>query len=202
MIRRSTWILLCFLALAVVAYFFIKNRTFSNSAEATPTGIRDVFLITQADGELQSLFIEDWQNHVVQVQRDVSGTWIVTQPSTGPADQSLVSAAETQVGALRIVTILENPLNLLEVGLDSPAYKIELTFVGGEKHVIQVGMLTPTNSGYYVHYDDGNLYIVSQPGIDAILNLLTAPPFPATATPFIMLDETATPIRETISPTP
>ena len=202
MIKRPTWILLVILGLVVVAYFVIKNRSSATSIQPTPTALGNNFLVTQSDGTLQILRIYDKQNHIVQMQRDIGGTWIVTLPTPGTADQALAEAAETQVGALRIVTALDNQLNLVDAGLDSPAYTIELTFVSGLKHVIQVGTLTPTNSGYYVLYDAGNLYVVSQSGIDALLNLLTAPPFPATETPLPTIEETATPTLEVVTPTP
>ncbi len=202
MIKRPTWILLAILALVVVAYFVIKNRSSTTSTEATPTAPGSNFLVTQADGTLQSLRISDQQNRAVQMQRDTSGTWIITLPTPGAADQALAAAAETQVGALRIVTTLDSQLNLADAGLDSPAYTIELTFASGIKHVIEVGTTTPTNSGYYVRYDAGNLYVVSQPGISALLNLLTAPPFAATETPLPTITETPTPTLEAAAPTP
>jgi hypothetical protein len=202
MIKRPTWILLVILALVIVAYFVIKSRPSATSTEPTPTALGNNFLITQADGTLQSLRIYDKQNRIVQMQRDTSGTWIVTLPTPGAADQSLTGAAETQVGALRIVTLLDNQLNLGDAGLDFPAYTIELTFVSGLQHVIQVGTLTPTNSGYYVRYDAGKLYVVSQSGIDALLNLLTAPPIASTETQVPTIEETAKPTLEVATPTP
>jgi hypothetical protein len=201
MIKRPTWILLVILALVIVAYFVIKSHPLATSTQATPTALGNNFLFTQADGTLHILRIYDKQNHVVQMQRDTSGTWIVTLPTPGTADQALAGAAETQVGALRIVTTLDNSLNLGDAGLDFPAYTIELTFASGLKHVIQVGTLTPTNSGYYVRNDTGNLYVVSQSGIDALLNLLIAPPFPATATPLPTVEESATPTLDMVTPT-
>jgi hypothetical protein len=201
MIKRPTWILLVILVLVIGAYFVIKNRSSATSTAATPTALGNSFLITQADGKLQILHISDTKNHVVQIMRDTSGTWIVTLPTPGSADLSLAGAAETQVGALRIVTILENTLNLADAGLASPSYTIELTFVSGIQHVIQVGSLTPTSSGYYVRFDAGNLYVVSQSGIDALLNLLTAPPYPATETPVPTTDRTATSTPEAATST-
>jgi hypothetical protein len=202
MIKRPTWILLIVLGLVLVAYFVIKSHPLATSIQATPTALGNNFLVTQSDGTLQILRIYDQQNHVVQMQRDTSGTWIVTLPTPGTADQALAGAAETQVGSLRIVTTLDNQLNLADAGLDSPAYTIELTFISGLKHVVQVGTLTPTNSGYYVRYDEGNLYVVSQSGIDALLNLLTAPPFPATETLLPTIEDTVTPTLEVVTPTP
>ena len=53
--------------------------------------------------------------------------------------------------------------------------------------------MTPTSSGYYVRFDGGKIYVIEQSGIDALLNLLTAPPFPATATPVATAETTSTP---------
>jgi hypothetical protein len=202
MIKRPTWIMLVILALVIVAYFVIKNHPLTTSTQATPTVLGNNFVVTQTDGKLQVLRISDKQNHIFQMQRDTSGMWIVTLPTSGTADQGLAGAAETQVGALRIVTTLNNQLNLGDAGLDSPAFTIELSFDSGLKHVIQVGTLTPTNSGYYVRYDAGNLYVVNQSGIDALLNLLNTPPFPATETPVPTIEQTATLPPEVLTPTP
>lgn len=201
MIKRPTWILLVILAMVIVAYLVIKSRHAAISTELTPTALGNNFLITQAAGTLQSLRIYDKQDRIVQIQRDISGTWIVTLPTPGVADQSLAEAAATQVGALRIVTTLDNQLNLVDAGLDSPGYTIELAYANGLTHAIQVGTLTPTNSGYYVLFDTGELYVVGLSGIDALLDLLAAPPFPATATPIPPSEELTTPTFEAAVPT-
>jgi hypothetical protein len=192
MVKRSTWILLAILALAVGAYFFIKNRPSKvNTLTPTPTG--DSFLITQADGVLQSLRISRNKGNNFQMQRDLSKTWVITAPTSGEADQGLAGAAETQVGALSIITILETPPAPSAVGLSVPAYTMELGFVSGASHKIEVGNMTPTSSGYYVRFDGGKIFVIEQSGIDALLNLLTAPPFPATATPVPTTESTSTP---------
>ncbi len=200
MIKRSTWILLIVLALAVGAYFLIKNRPVK-STEATPTASGSNFLVTQADGNLQSLRIEDTEGNVVQMQLDPSKVWVLSAPTPGEADQSLAGAAGTQVGALRIVTTLETAPDLSAIKLDSPAYTIKLTFDSGVSHTLEIGDLTPTSSGYYVRYDDGKVYVISQSGIDALLNLLTAPPYPATPTPAATDTATLTPTIEAATPT-
>jgi hypothetical protein len=202
MIKRSTWIMLVVFALAFITYFIIRGRTSTGSIELTPTAPGKNFLITQADGILQSLRIYDKQYHITQMQRDTSGTWIITLPKPGIADLSLAGAAETQVGALAIVSILDNQLNLKDAGLDFPSYTIKLTFTGGIKHVIEVGTITPTNSGYYVRFDGGNVYVIRRDGIDALVNLITAPPYVATETPVPTIEVTATPTPEATTITP
>jgi hypothetical protein len=201
MIKRPTWILLFVFALVLVVYFVVKNRISTPPGSTTPTPTGNNYLIIPADGTLRVLRITDAKVQVFQMQRETGGAWIVTDPKSGTADQSLAGAAETQVGALRIITSLNNQLNLGDAGLSSPSDTIELTFTNGIKHIIQVGSLTPTGSGYYVRFDNGNLYVVSQAGIDSLLNLLTAPPFPATETPNPTLQRTPTPTTFTVTPT-
>ncbi len=200
MVKRPTLILLIVLALAIGAYLLIKNRPLK-STESTPTVLGNTFLVTKSDGVLQSLRINDSQGHTVQLQRDPSKVWVVTAPTPGEADQALASAAETQVGALRIVTTLETIPDLSTVKLDSPAYIIELKFDSGIQHKLEVGDLTPTGSGYYLRYDGGKVYVISQNGIDSLLNLLKAPPYPPTATPAATDTPTLTPTLEATTPT-
>ena len=202
MIKRSTWLMLAIFTLAIAAYLIVRSRTSAGSTELTPTAPGTNFLITQADGTLQSLHIYDKQNHITQMQRDTSGTWIITLPTPGNADPSLAGAAETQVDALRIVTILDNQLNLKDAGLDFPSYTMDLVFTSGKQHVIEVGTLTPTNSGYYVRFDAGNIYVISKDGIDALLNLVTAPPYLATETPLPTIEVTPTSTFQPATATP
>jgi hypothetical protein len=88
------------------------------------------------------------------------------------------------------------------VGLEIPAYTLELGFISGKSHKIEIGNITPTNSGYYIRYDDGEIYVISQTGIDALVNLLIAPPYPATETPAPTLEITSASMPEVASPTP
>jgi hypothetical protein len=192
MVKRSTWILLAILALVVGAYFLVKNHPFKANTP-TPTTTAAAYLITKADGVLQYLRITDDKGNNFQMQRDLSKAWVITAPSSGAADQGLASAAETQVGAFSIVTSLTSPPDLAASGLASPADTIQLGFVTGAGHKMEVGNLTPTSSGYYIRFDGGKIYVIEKSGIDAILNLLTAPPFPATATSLPTLESATTP---------
>jgi hypothetical protein len=198
MIKRSTWIWLVLLAAAIAAYFILKNRP-AKSAEATPTSAPSAYLITSADGTLQSLRIVDAKGNSVRMQRDPNKVWVLTEPGTGEADQGLAGAAESQVSALRIAGVLTAPADLNTFSLRTPSYTIELVFDSGVKHTIEVGGETPTGSGYYVRFDSSKFYVVSQSGLDALANLLKVPPFPPTATPAATDTETATPTPDTSS---
>ncbi len=197
MVRRSTWILLAILVLVVGAYFFTKNRPFK-TGEPTPTAQGNSYLITSADGTLQSLQIADSEGNKVRIQRDLSKKWVITAPTPAEADQGAAGAAETQVGALLIVATLDTPPDAAATGLATPADTIDLAFDSGIQHKLEVGSLTPTSSGYYVRFDGNKVYVISKNGIDSLLNLLKSPPYPPTPTP----EFTNTPVPETASPTP
>jgi Domain of unknown function (DUF4340) len=201
MVKRSTWILLATLALVVFAYFVIKNRPI-NTSQTTPTAIATTFLVAQADGVLQSLHIYDTKGNSIQMQRDPSKTWVITAPTSGVADQGLAGAAETQVGALHIVTILDPSPVPSAIGLENPHYTMEIGFISGASHRIEIGDVTPTGSGYYIRFDGRNIYVIEQSGIDALLGLLKAPPFPATVTPVATIPSINTSTSEIASPTP
>lgn len=200
MIKRSTWVYLVILALVIGAYYLISNLP-AGEAEPTPTAPGLSFLITEADGALQNLQIRDRQGNQVQMQRDPAGIWVVALPEPGEADQALAGAAETQVSALRIVTTLDTPPTLSTVGLAPPAYTIMLGFSEGLRHTLEIGSLTSIDSGYYVRFDGGAIHIVSRSGIDALLNLLVAPPYVATETPTPAIEATPEPEMETSTPT-
>jgi hypothetical protein len=192
MIKRPTWILLVLLALFLVAYFLLDNRRNSSATGSTPTALKDNYLFSTVDGTLKSLKIIDKDKHFFQMQRDSTGTWMITLPTNGAADQGLASAAETQVGALRILTTLDDRFNLTDTGLDFPSYTVELTFRNNFKHVIEVGNLTPIGNGYYVRLDGKEIHVISQAGIEALVSMIYSPPFPATETPVQSLNSKST----------
>jgi hypothetical protein len=182
MVKRSTWIVLAILALVIGVFFLVRGKS-AQTGKLTPTPTQSSYLITPADGVLQSLRIYDNAGNNFRMQRDLSKAWVITAPTSGAADQGLAGGAETQAGALRILLALDSPPAPVSMGLIDAAHTMEMGFVNGKSHKIEVGNLTPTNSGYYVRFDGRKIYVISQSGIDALTNLLKAPPFPATATP-------------------
>ncbi len=206
MIKRPTWILLGVLVLVVAGYFIFRTKGPTSQSTLTPTVTANSYLITQADGTLTSFRISNAQGDVTQLQRDASGTWMIALPTPGPADLSLAGAFESQVQALRIVSTLDSTLSLQDAGLISPAYTIRLTFTGNLQHIIEVGSLTLSNSGYYVRFDDKTLYVIAKDGIDSLTNMIKSPPYaptetpaPELTTPTSMVTETPTP--ELLTPT-
>jgi hypothetical protein len=183
MIKRSTWIYLAILVLAIGAYFIIKYLPPKTIQTPTPTPTVEAYIFTPADGILESLSITDNKGQNVRMQRDLSKVWVVTSPQNMIADQGLAGAAESQVGALKIVTSIQNVGDLNSYKLTVPTYSMDLTFSGGVEHKIEVGGTTPSLSGYYLLLDGNKLFVVSQDGIDSLAKLVTNPPYPPTPTP-------------------
>ena len=191
MIKRPTWIVLILLVLALGGYFFLRSHP-QKSGTPTPTAAGSTFLLPANGPKLRSIRINDQQNNVSLIERDSSGNWNVILPTRAPADQGAAEAAETQVGALSIVTKLATTPAQTAMGLDTPADVIKLVYQDGTQHTIEVGSKTPTGSGYYVRFDGKSLYVISMDGIDPLLQMLSSPPYVPTATP-IPPTETPTP---------
>jgi Domain of unknown function (DUF4340) len=195
--KRSNWVLLTILALSIGGYFLLKYQS-EKKAASEPTSTPSTSYLAQESGSaLQSIRISDKDNHIVELKRGEDNLWTVTLPTPGAADQSLAGEAETQLGALGVVSDLGTVTNLGDFGLDTPAYTIVLAFTNGVQHTLEVGNLTPTSSGYYVQQDNGTVYVVSQYSLDSVLNLIQNPPYPPTPTP-----EPANVTPEAATPTP
>jgi len=197
-ISPATWITLLVLVLMVGFAILFTRQKAKDQAAATPTP-GTAMLFTAAEGQPNDIKIETPALQSVEIARNASGKWVLKAPIQADADQAAAEAAATQIGAFQIVS--EVQLGLDVVGLDKPAYTITLTFTGGKTHKLEVGSVNPIQTGYYVRLDGGTVRIVDKQGLDALLSLLTNPPYVATATPAVTDTPTATATPET-TPTP
>jgi len=182
MIKRPAIILLILLALVIGGYFLIKNRP-GEEEEVTPTTTTAMLIQESEHGNLTLLEITDNSTGTaIGLKRFSDGKWFIIAPIEMPADQGEVTAAETQIFALKVLSSLESTSDFSAFGLSTPAYVISLTFEDGTEQSILVGTKTPTSSGYYVQ-EDGKVYVVSTYSLDGILGLVNSPPYLATPTP-------------------
>lgn len=202
MLKKNTLILLIVLALVLAAYFLWKNWERQPEEASEPTATSGIQLLFSDElGLLTSVRVTDGRT-TVKLERDPAGPWTVRLPRPGPADPALAGAAEIQVMTLRILSQVEAGLEPAVLGVDEPAYLIDIAFEGGSAYRLEVGNATPTGSGYYVRLNGGAVYILSKSGIDSLINLLAAPPYPATATPEPPAEtETPAPAAEETPPT-
>jgi len=210
--RRPTVLYILLFLVMAGAYYYFNNRPKSvdNSTTATPTSAIS-FLFSSADGDPTSIRVESKTGEVVELARDASNAWIVKKPFEASAEQGAAEAAASQITSIAISDHLSN-ISPKDVGLDSPDYKLIVKFTNNVERNTEIGVVTPTGNGYYV--SSGNeIVIVSKSSIDAILGLLTNPPYaetltpspiPATATetPLPATPEIATATNETATPKP
>jgi hypothetical protein len=126
--------------------------------------------------------VESNTGDIVEVARNAENAWVLDQPVETSADQGSV---ETTAGQIATIRILDRVPNLADnvVGLDNPKYTFSIQFTGGVERSIKVGVPTPTGNGYYAKLDEGNTLIISNTGLDALIGLLSNPPYLPTETP-------------------
>lgn len=187
MIRRSTVVYILLLIVLVSAYFYIKNRSQSRAdieltltPEATSEAVNYVF--TSEDGVPSSIRIQSKAGETVELARDASGAWALIQPVAAKADQASAEAAATQVQTMRILNKVAN-LDPGLAGLKTPEYVLTVKFPKGER-TVNIGVVTPSENGYFVQdASGGDIQIVSKSAVDALITLLTTPPYAETLTP-------------------
>jgi hypothetical protein len=179
-----------FLGLIAVTYYLKTKK--ESTAEATPTG-QISFVFTEVDGAPTSIEVKPTAGEAVKVARNENNAWAILLPFEAEADQGLAEAAASQVSALRILQPIESDPNNV-FGFDNPTILINIEFADGKKHALEVGDVTPTNSGYYVRVDGDKIMVVGMSGIDSLAQLATFPPYLNTPTP--------SPIPPTQTPVP
>ena len=211
MIRRSTVVYIIVLIALVGAYFYLKN---SNQAEAdvlaTVESSEEVsYLFTEDNGIPKSIHIEAKTGEIVELARDAENAWALTLPFEVKAEQGSSEAAASQVTTMRVLDTIPD-IDAEVVGLKDPVYTITIEFTDGKERTINIGVVTPSENGYYVQdVSKKEVVIVSKSAVDALLGLLTSPPYletptpspiPATETPIPTSTEAGTPASETATP--
>lgn len=180
MIRRSTWFLIAGLLLISGFAIYLRNRQAKELIAPTPTSALSP-LFGSSLGQPTRIHVESDLGVVVGLSRTSDGRWAMQAPHAGEADQAAAEAAATQVGALRVLSTVQLEPDV--IGLDKPAFTLSVSFGEGKEHTVLVGAKTPIQDGYYTRLDGGPFQIVDKAGLDALIGLLTNPPYPATPTP-------------------
>lgn len=194
--RRSTVIyLLLFLVLAA-AYYYLNNREQPADISLTlEPGSEVTYLFTAEDGMPTSIHLESKAGDSVEVARDADNAWAVALPIEAKADQAAAEAAASQVTTMQILDTIPD-IDLDIVGLTDPEYTLTIKFTSGVERMVEIGVVTPTESGYYARSTNDDVVIISKSSIDALLELLNNPPYLETPTPS-PVPPTATPIPPT-----
>jgi hypothetical protein len=195
--RRSTVVYLVLLLVLAGVYYYLNNREQPADITVTLEPESQVsYLFTAEDGLPTSIRIEAKNGETAEVARDADGAWALILPIEAPADQAPAEAAASQVTTLRILDRVPD-VDPEIVGLSEPEYTLIIRFTSGVERKAEIGVITPTESGYYVRNADGEIVIISKSSLDLLLGLLTNPPY--LETPLPSTPETG---GETATPTP
>ena len=119
----------------------------------------------------------------MQLARNAEGAWALNQPLEAAVEQGSSEAIASQVLTMRILEKIDE-IDLDLVGLRDPAYILTVEFSNGTERSAHIGVVTPSESGYYVQdSSEGNVLIISKSSVDTLLGLLNTPPYLETPTP-------------------
>ncbi|NWG34091.1 MAG: hypothetical protein HXY42_06580 [Chloroflexi bacterium] len=181
--RRSTSVYVLVFILLTGVYLYLNSRPETPDTDtAEPTTEPIEYLFQAEDGLPTGIRIESKAGEVVEVARNTENAWELILPETAAADQGSVEAAAIQVTTIRILDRIPG-LAPEAVGLETPEYTMSFKFTGGTQRNIEIGVLTPTQSGYYTRGEGLEVLIVSKSAVDALLQLLANPPYAVTETP-------------------
>ena len=184
MIRRPTVVYITILLAVVAVYLYFNSREQPAGPEATPGPTTEVsYLFQAAEGSPASILIRAKSGETVELARNAEGAWALKQPLQAAAEQGSSEAIASQVLAMRILEKIDE-IDLDLVGLTEPAYILTVKFSDGTERSVHIGVITPSETGYYVQdLSGGNMAIISKSSVDALIGLLNAPPYLETPTP-------------------
>jgi hypothetical protein len=196
MIRRSTVVYIVLLLALAGAYYYLNNRNKTADIEVTAEGTSPAtqeYLFTAEDGTPSSIRLESQAGQTVELARGPDNAWVLKQPIEAKADQASAEAAASQITTISILDTVPN-VDPKIIGLETPQDVLTVKFTNGVERTVDIGVITPSESGYYIRNTDGKVSIVSRSAIDALLGLLDNPPYletyldtptpnPATETP-------------------
>src|SRR5215216_3957507 len=198
--RRSTVVYLVLLLVMAGVYYYLNNREQPADITVTLEPESQVsYLFTADDGLPASIRIEAKTGETVEVARSADEAWALILPVEAKADQAAAEAAASQITTLRILDNVRD-IDPEIVGLSVPEYTLTIRFTSGVERKAEIGVITPTESGYYVRNADGEIVIVSKSSLDSLLGLVTNPPY--LETPLPSTPEAGTPLAETPTPMP
>ena len=193
--RRSTVVFLLLLLVLAGIYYYLNNREQPADITVTLEPETEVsYLFTAEDGLPTSIRIETKAGEKVEVARGADNAWKLILPLAAKADQAAAEAAASQVTTLRVLDTLPD-VDPEIVGLSIPEYTLTVQFTSDVERKAEIGVVTPTESGYYVRNEKGEIVIISKSSVDSLLGLLTNPPYLETPTP--NLNATVTPLPST-----
>ena len=171
MIRKSTLVVFLVFLVALAALLYLQRAPDSPLKPAeTPLATSMPNLITGLKGADISVVVQksaDGKEKRLTRNQDGSWTFASLTIEGGKLEQPL-----SELLAARILSQMPPDLSLKDMLLEVPAQVITLQSLDGRSLSLQIGSMTPTQSGYYARVDNNPVVVVSKDSIDAVLQLL------------------------------
>ncbi len=201
MIRKSTWIVLLAFIFLIGAVYLWQRKQAEQEAQITPTAAAEKASLIAIEGTLNYIRIERVGDKVIELRKDDQDQWQITSPQGLQTDSQTASSTLSQMTNISVLTTLTEATDLTVLGLEPPVYRILAGTVEGKQYLVEVGKVTPTNSGYYTLGQSRLVQVVSKYTLDSILGLVDAPPIlQVTLTPETV--ETGLPAATESNPSP
>ncbi len=197
MIRRSTVVYITILVAVLAVFLYFNFRKEPAITGATPEPDTVAGYLFQAEVAPTSISVRARSGETVELARNAEGAWALKQPLQAAAEQGSSEAIASQVLTMRI---LEKTAKIDPdlVGLREPAYVLTVKFSDGTERSADIGVITPSGTGYYVQDSSGgSMLIISKSSVEGLLGLLNAPPYLETPTPSLVPSE-----ADSATPTP
>ncbi|MDQ2690680.1 MAG: DUF4340 domain-containing protein, partial [Chloroflexota bacterium] len=162
MIRTSTVVYLVLLLALVGAYFYLRNRG-EPAAEIELTlepGTEISYLFSAEESTPSKIRVEKASGETVELARNAENAWALIEPTQAAANQGAAEAIASQATTMRILDTVPG-VDPEVIGLDNPEFELSVGFTDGSEETVEIGIVTPTESGYYVRDAGGEIVIVS-----------------------------------------
>lgn len=190
--QAGTWIAVLLFAALIGFAVYLKSEKEKKADTVEVTPVSETAAVFAENDIVTSIQIKPTDGETVKVARNAENVWAVELPLEAEADQGLVEAAAAQISALQVISPIAAGSDPEIFGLKDPAYIITIEFKGGTTRALEVGEVTPTNSGYYARLDKDKMMVTDLGGIESLLQLGFFPPYLNTPAP-ASLPPTATP---------
>lgn len=180
MLRRNTIIVLgVFVVALLLAIIVQQNVEAPGDATSTPS---PSYAFVDEDASIVRLSIKSEEGEELLLEKISEVSWEVSGIQEGDPDIERITSIVSQLKNFQIVTDLENPPQLREIGLEPPRFVLTAVLDNDIRKIMYVGDLTPTRSGYYVQFDETDPMVVSRPGLERAIELIDDPPLAPTPT--------------------
>ena len=185
---RSTIISIILFVVLAAAYYYLRNQSQAEGdVLITPEPSQKVeYLFSPVDGTPTKINVQSNTGESVQLERDADNAWALTLPTKTAADPTIAEALASQITTIQIMDHVPD-VEADVVGLSAPNYTVVIEFSKANlQRKLDIGVVTPTETGYYVRDTSGEIVIVSRSSIEALINLLLTPPYLETPTPSLV----------------